>query len=149
MKRHLYYFRPGEEARMLARCQFGASENGSSGATFTYPIRGYPWRHNVVKSYAFSLGETTTALLFAEVHRLKAQHPEQCLTNDLLWSDSSEKANGITRDRATGTLCYTIGIMVEHDTPEADFSMREDSEALRSSDLYKIISKLIEPYEKL
>lgn len=39
--------------------------------------------------------------------------------------------------------------MVEHDTPEADFSMREDSEALRSSDLYKIISKLIEPYEKL
>jgi hypothetical protein len=67
---------------------------------------------------------------------------------DQLWSDSSEKANGITRDRTTGKLCYTIGILAEDGKNDDYFSMREDSEALVNSALYKIISKLIEPYEK-
>lgn len=47
-----FVFRPGEERRMLTRCQFGITEEGC-GATFTYPIKGMPWRRNVVKSFRF------------------------------------------------------------------------------------------------
>jgi hypothetical protein len=125
-------------------------EDGSCGATLTYPIKGYPWRRNVVRSYEFpSLGEARAALLFAEVHRIRQQHPEQCLSGDELFSDSSEKANGIARDRATGTPCWTIGIFVEGAPPDEYFSMREDSDALAASALYRTISELVEPYEKL
>jgi len=77
--------------------------------------------------------------LFAEVRRLKADHSQECLANDQLWSDSSEKANGITRERSTGTLCHTIGISGEDGRWEEYFSMREDSDALLTSSLYKTI----------
>jgi len=122
---------------------------GGCGATLTYPIKGYPWRNNVMKSFEFSLSEEEKAALFADVRRLKAQHPQDCLIDDQLWSDSSEKgANGITRDRSTGTLCHTIGIIGDGGQFEERFSMREDSEALLNSSLYKTISTLISPYEK-
>ena len=149
MNKHLFYFRPGEEKRMLARCQFGLSESGVCGATFTYPIKGYPWRRNIMKSYNFSIDEGTSILLFNEVRRLRNEHPEECLDRAQLWSDSSEKANGITRDRMSNTLCYTIGIMIERREPEEYFSIRENSPALLESEIFKIISALIEPYEKL
>ena len=148
MGTHLFYFRPGEEARMLARCQFGIDASGRCGATFTYPIKGYPWRRNLVKSFEFTLTEQEKAILFSEVKRLKREHPDQCLTNHQLWSDSSEKANGITRDRATGKLCHTIGIVAEGGKWEEHFAMREDSQALLSSQFHKIISRLIAPHEK-
>lgn len=134
---------------MLARCQFGLSENGSGGALMTYPIKGYPWRRNVIKNYSFPFSREQTILIFDEVNRLKANYPDECLINSELWSDSSEKGNGITRDRASGVLCYTIGIMVEEADPDVYFSIRENSEALINSVLYKTISKLIEPYEML
>jgi len=149
MTKQLFFFRPGEERRMLARCQFGLNEDGSCGATFTYPIKGYPWRRNVMKSYGFSIDEETKKLLFSEVHRLKREFPDECLSNDQLWNDSSEKANGITRDRKTNTLCYTIGIMVEYGESEEYYAMREDSKALLGSHLFKVISKLIQPYESI
>jgi hypothetical protein len=149
MSGHLFYFRPGEEARMLARCQFGVDKEGRCGATFTYPIKGYPWRRNVVRSFEFQVGEDTKAMLFAEVRRIREEHPEECLANDQLWSDQSEKANGITRDKLGGKLCYTIAIIREDGGYEEYFAMREDSKALLTSSLYKIISRLIEPYEKL
>src|SRR5437763_10906622 len=125
MGKHLFYFRPGEEARMLARWQFGVDADGRCGATFTYPIKGYPWRRNVMKSFEFNLSEEEKALLFAEVRRLRVEYPKECLTNDQLWSDSSEKANGITRDKSTGKLCHTIGILGDGGKREEYFSMRE------------------------
>ena len=134
---------------MLARCQFGLSEDGKCGATFTYPIKGYPWRRNIEKSYNFSIDEETIKLLFSEIHRLKREFPEECLSNDKLWSDSSEKANDITRDRATNTLCYTISIMVERKEPEEYYAIRENSEALLSSKLCEIITSLIQPHEPI
>jgi hypothetical protein len=149
MAKHIFYFRPGEEKRMLARCQFGLSFNGTCGATLTYPIKGYPWRRNIMKSFGFPIDEETKKLLFEEVRRLKKEFPEECLSREQLWSDSSEKANGITRDRATNTLCYTVGIMVENEKPEEYYAIRENSPALLESHLFKIISKLIEPYEAL
>jgi hypothetical protein len=148
MSRHLFYFRPGEEARTLARCQFGARD-GRCGATFTYPIKGYPWRKNVVKSYEFNVEQRIIDLLFDEVTRIRKEHPDQCLAHDQLWSDATEKANGITRDRGTGTLCHTISILGEDGVPEESFALREDSSALLNSALFKVISNLIAPYEKL
>lgn len=149
MAGHLFYFRPGEEARMLARCQFGIASDGRCGATLTYPIKGMPWRRNVMKSYEFHLSEETKALLFAEVHRIRIEQPAECLSIDQLWSDSSEKANVITRDRTAGTLCYSIAIYTEGGEPEESYALRENSNALLEADLYRIISTLIAPYEKL
>jgi hypothetical protein len=148
MGRQLLYFRPGEEARMLARCQFGAKD-ALAGATLTYPIKGYPWRNNVVKSYEFNLDQATLDLLFADVPRIRLQYADQCLAQDQVWSDNREKANGITRDRETGTLCYTISIFKKAGEPEEQFCLRENSPALLNSALFKIVSKLIEPFERL
>jgi hypothetical protein len=149
MRKHLFYFRPGEEARMLARCQFGINVEGGCGATFTYPMKGMPWRNNPMKSYEFHITDETKELLFKEVHRLLAEHPTECLAYDQLWSDSSEKANGITRDRLTGTLCHTIAIFPETGDPIVQYDIRENSKALVTSQLYLIISELIAPHEKL
>jgi hypothetical protein len=147
MGSQLLYFRPGEEARLLARCQFGIRD-GRCGATLTYPIKGYPWRNNLVKSYEFHLDAATVELLFAEVPRIREVYPDQCLTADQVWSDASEKANGITRDRDTGTLCYTIHIFAENGVVAEQYALRENSTALLSSALFRVISGLIAPYEK-
>jgi hypothetical protein len=135
--KHLYVFRPGEEARMLARAQSGISKDGRCGATLTYPIRGYPWRLNPVRSYEFEISKEKRELLFAEVHRIRKEFPEQCLSTNQLFSDRSEKVNGITRDRETRTLCYTIGIMVKNEQSEDYYALREDSEALLTSAIYR------------
>ena len=102
-----------------------------------------------MKGHQFPIDKATKDLLFSEIHRLRREHPEECLATEQLWSDHSEKANSITRDRATNTLCYTIGIMVEYGEPEEYFAMRENSEALLGSQLYQIISRLIQPYESI
>ncbi len=149
MSRHLYYFRPGEEARMLARCQFGLTEDGRCGACLTYPLKGLPWRRNVMKGFKFDLDAETVGLLFSEVSRIKREHPGECLSIDDMWNDTSEKANGISRDRKSGTLCYTIGVLRVAAPPDDYYSLREDSKALLNSNLYKIISNLITPHEKL
>ena len=63
MKMHLFYFMPGEEARMLARCQFGLSEDGNGGALITYPIKGCPWRRNVMRSFSFPFTKEQAELI--------------------------------------------------------------------------------------
>jgi hypothetical protein len=149
MTRLLLYFRPGEEARMLARCQFWLGPDGKAGALLTYPIKGMPWRRNVMRSHAFNFSEEETALLFDEVHRIRAEFPAECLSIEQLWSDHSEKANGITRDRETGTLCYSIAIHAEAGVPEESYGLRENSEALLGSALHRAVSSLVAPYERL
>ncbi|MFN0303292.1 MAG: hypothetical protein ACKVQU_23370 [Burkholderiales bacterium] len=131
---------------MLARFQFGVAADGRCGATMTYPIQGYPWRRNMVKSYEFQLSTEEKALLFSEVRRLKAEHATDCLSNNQLWSDSSEKGNAIAQDRSTGTLCHTIGISAHGEWQEY-FSMRDASDALLNSALYQTISRLVSPHE--
>jgi len=149
MSEHLYYFRPGEAARMLARCQFGLEPDGRCGASMTYPIKGYPWRHNPVCSYEFHLSPKEALELFDEVKTMQARFPEDCLGNDVLWSDTSEKANGITRHVKTGKLCHTLGVFQAPGVAVVCFSMEEDSVALCSSRLYTTVAKWIAPYETL
>ena len=138
---------------MLARCQFGGMEGGKLGATLTYPIKGMPWRRNIMKHFEFAVCPKTVALLFSEVFRLRREHSKECLGEHSLWSDFSEKANAITRDRRSNTLCYSIAVWrdgaIFDEQVDEQYSMREDSEALLSSDLYKIISHLIRPHEIL
>ena len=145
----LYFSRPGEEARMLARCQFRIDKLGNCTATFTYPKKGLSWRRNTIKTYAFDLDEPLRAVLFNEVERLRRDAPDECLGDAMLWSDTSEIANAITRDRKSGKLCVEIAVVKQGGEVTQRYSMREDSPALLSSILYKTISSLIQPYEKI
>jgi hypothetical protein len=102
-----------------------------------------------VKSYEFDVPTEVKDLLFSEVARIRTEHPAECLPHDQLWSDASEKANGITRDRSTGKLCYSIAVLLADGKPLEQYALREDSPALLSSSLYRIISDLIAPHEDL
>ena len=102
-----------------------------------------------MKSYEFALSQEIIDLLFSEVHRIRKEHPDQCLAREQLWNDATEKANGITRDRSTGTLCYSIAITSETGAMEESFSLRENASALLNSALYHVVSGLIAPYETL
>lgn len=145
-KQHFFFFRPGEAARSLPRWQFGLDRTGRCGATLTYPIEGMPWRHCRTRSMEATLDAFTTSAIFAEVASMPDTAPSECLPSDVLWSDSTEKCNGITRDRASGTLCLTLGISDEHGKFQTYFSMREDSPALLSSVFYRVVTGLLAPY---
>lgn len=132
---------------MIARLQFGAEESGQCGAILTYPILGMPWRRNIIKSFSFDIGAATGAKLFAEVTRLRDEHPGECLPVEELWNDTSEKGNGITRDRASGTLCYSICVQRDDGSFDPEYSIKEDSGPFLASDLYRIIAELVDPYE--
>ena len=131
---------------MLARCQFGLSPDGSCGVIMTYPIKGYPWRRNPTKHLSFSIALEFANELFLEIPKIRDEFPSECLTDDL-WSDTSEKANGITRDIATNTLCYTMGIYDIDGQPIEYYSMRENSLALLGSKLFNTVADLIAEYE--
>lgn len=101
-----------------------------------------------MRSYSFDLEVDVIARLFADISRIRRDYPSECLTEDL-WSDFSDKANTVTRDRTTGALCYTLGIY-RSDGDTADYyCLREDSEALLSSEIYQTFSRLTSPYEVL
>lgn len=134
---------------MLARLQFGCEEGGKCGATLTYPIKGMPWRRNIMRGFAFDVGPDTAELLFSEVARLRAEYPRECLAEAELWSDASEKGNGITRDRKSGTLCYTIAIHRDDGGFDEQYSIKETSDALLNSALYRVVADLVASHERV
>jgi hypothetical protein len=75
-----------------------------------------------MKHYLFDLPPDRIELLFVDAERIPKEHPLECLAHDQLWSDSSEKANGITRDRATGELCYSVAIFHQGHQPQIQFA---------------------------
>ena len=87
--------------------------------------------------------------LFAEVSTMPERYPNECLMDDALWSDHSEKANGITRHRSTGKLCHTLAIYRAPGKAAVYFSMEEDSPALCCSRVYRIVAALIAPHERI
>lgn len=134
---------------MLARCQFDIDKVGRCTATLTYPVKGMPWRRNVMKSFEFKLDSDTRTLLFGEVDRLRRAFPGQCLDDELLWSDTSEMGNAITREQSSGKLCMRLSVVKEGGELVHDFWLREDAPALVSSALFKTISDLLRPHERL
>jgi len=149
MSERLTYFRPGEESRMLARCQFGLERDGKCSAILTYPIEGYPWRRNPLKIHEFEIDAAKAGRLFDEIYSMREEHPGECLEDAVLWSDHSEKANGVTRDRETDTACQTIAIYEAEGTGLIYYSMKENSKVLLKSELYRTVMALIAPYEEL
>ncbi|GAC1376713.1 MAG: hypothetical protein NVS3B3_16190 [Aquirhabdus sp.] len=148
-QRQLFFFRPGEAARGLPRWQFGLFNTGLAGATLTYPVAGmsWRWRHCHHQYMNVTLDSFTTEAIFKEVEAMMMNAPEECLPNEALWSDVTEKANGITRDRATSTLCLTFSILeLSTNTTSCYFAMKEDSPVLLNSIVYRVVNGLLAPY---
>ena len=93
-----------------------------------------------------TLDAFTTESIFTEVSAMPATAPTECLPNEVLWADHTEKCNAITRDRATNTLCLTLYITDEHGAYTSYFSIRDDSPALLSSTAFRVVTGLLAPY---
>jgi hypothetical protein len=142
--RQLVVFSPGIAAESKPRWQFGLHESGGCGALITFAKPQYGWRYASERSATFHPDPETTATLLAEALALPAAFPDECLENESLWSDSSEPANGVTRDRRTNTPCigitlYQDGHLLRH------YSLKEDSPAWLSSRLNRTISDWLHP----
>lgn len=137
---------PGEQARNLARWQFAAREGESvAGVGITHPVAGATWRYARAKGFEVKLDEQQIQELFKNVQSTLANHPTECLRNDQMWADASEKANSVTRDQKTNTLCVTVYIY-ERGVPVLDFGLPENSPVLLNSSFYQIIFTAIEPF---
>lgn len=144
----LMYFRPGDKSKMLVRFQFGF-EDCQSGVLLTYPLPDYTWRYAIGKYHSFSLPISLQNKLFQEVIDIRKNHPNECLDTDDLYNDASEPTNGITRDRKTHTACYSI-ILIEGDGSFVDYySLKEDSDVLINSLLFKTVKATLAPYEHI
>jgi hypothetical protein len=142
--RHVVIYHPGEASRNLPRWQFGLSEDGNCGAGLKYSIPGMTWRHTRHKEFRAKVEQTIAEAVLNEAETLPARFPKECLSTDELWADSSEQANSITRDRETDTLCLTIDLWEQGQ--HNYYRMREDSPALKESELYRTIMSLLHPY---
>ena len=140
-----FVFHPGEAARSLPRWQFLLDEDGRCGVAFTYPIPGLHWRHNRRKHADTPLDHAATMALFENAIALPTQFPKECLRNEELWADMTERGNSITRDKQNNSLCLTIGVS-ERGQWLCYYAMPEASPALLGSKLYRVVSSLLEPY---
>lgn len=93
-----------------------------------------------------TLDAFTTEAIFTDVAAMPRTFPAECLPNDVLWADHTEKCNAITRDRATDTLCLTLGVSDGHGAYTNYYCLREDSQALLSSMVFRLVIGLLAPY---
>jgi hypothetical protein len=140
----LLVFHPGEAARDLPKWQFHLEENGHCGVRMEFPIPGMTWRHTRLSAVSMHIEQAVTVALFQCAIDLPRQFPAECLKNAELWADSSERANSITRDRQSNSLCLTIAVL-ERGQYKTYYSMPENSLALLDSELYRGISSLLKP----
>lgn len=143
--KQLHVFMPGEGALSIPRCQFDLHENGRGGAFVTHPVPGYGWRPARTRRAEFHPDAQQVEELFRDALALPANYPGECIPHEALWSDSSEPANGITRDQATNTRCITISVD-ERGEQLCYYSMKHDSPAWENSAIHRIISAWLEPH---
>ncbi len=138
--RELSIFCPGEASRNLPRWQFKMDEDGHCGALASIPMPGlsWRWRHTRMQTIDWQLDQQTASALIDEALSLPGHFPQDCLTDDQLWSDMSEAANGITRDRETDTHCVTINVF-ERGQTLTHYALRENSAVLLDSGLHREI----------
>ena len=139
--KHLYVFHPGEAAQNQPRWQFGLDEDGRWGITFTHPVPGMPWRHARQSHTEARIVGQLVRSLFDGALALPRLFPGDCLRNEELWADMQEKGNAITRDRATNTLCLTVGVM-ERGQWLMYVALAETSQALHESRLLQQVLAL-------
>lgn len=144
--KQLLVFHPGEQARNLARWQFGLREGESvAGVGITHPVAGATWRHARSKGFEVKLNDVQVREIFESVQSTLAGHPTVCLRNDQMWADSSEKANSVTRDQITNALCVTVYIY-EGRALVLSYGLPEDSPVLLNSRFYQFILSALEPH---
>jgi hypothetical protein len=141
--KHLFVFHPGEATRNRPRWQFGLEEDGRCGVTITHPIPRMPWRHTRDSHSEANLDAETTRSLFDNAFELPNAFPKDCFRHEELWADMTERGNAITRNRASNTLCLTIGVM-ERGQWLCYFSMAQTSQAMLELPLMRVINRLIE-----
>ena len=146
MKWHLSVFRPGEAARNYPRIQFGLNQDGRCGAMITHHIPGIAWRHAITKNYESRWTEQESKEILIQVREFSKLYHQECL-HDNLYSDSTEKANSITRDKLTNTLCLSVGLYVD-EVNELYFSVKESSFPLHESSFYQRITAEITSYDE-
>jgi hypothetical protein len=137
--------RPGEAARNLPRWQFGFREGESAGAVITYPLPGLTWRYARRRNVEIKLDPAQMAELIQSVQSTLAGFPEDCLKHDVLWNDASEKANGITRDLRTNSLCVSITLS-EREVTLCKYSLPETSPVLMGATFYQVITRSLATY---
>ena len=103
------------------------------------------WRQTRKKGVELTVGPAQLVEMLQSVQSTLAEFPNECLFEDQLWSDSSEKANGVTRDRLTDSLCVTVtlwdqGVRVCH------YSLPEESSILLGARFYQVITSALAPH---
>jgi hypothetical protein len=83
--------------------------------------------------------------LLEDAITLPSQFPEECLRDEELWADTTERGNSITRDKHSNSVCITIGV-TERGQWLCYYTMSETSQALLASLLYQVISGMLKPY---
>jgi len=142
----LLVFHPGEQVRNLARWQFVLREGESAaGVGITHPVAGATWRYARTKGFEVKLNGEQVQEVFGSVQSTLANHPTECLRNEQMWADPSEKANSVTRDQVTNTLCVTVYIY-ERGSLVLCYGLPETSPVLLNSRFYQIILSAIEPH---
>jgi hypothetical protein len=86
------------------------------------------------------------AELFDEALQLPIRAPDDCLSNDQLWSDLSEPSNGITRDRASDTACATVWVQ-HHSERLAYYSIKTNQPIWLNSAMNKVVVKLVAVFD--
>ena len=141
--RVLHLFLPGQAAEGIPRCQVGLHEIGEVTAFITRPIPGHGWRGAPMRMIQLNSVSFSASELLDEALGLPDRVPGDCLSIDQLWSDSSEAANGITRDRESNSICVSICVR-ELDKELASYSVRIDSKAWLDSAMNRFVSELLD-----
>lgn len=143
--KQLLVFRPGEAAQNLPRWQFGLREGDAAGAAITYPLPGLTWRHARVRHVELKFDTTEKEEVIQSAQATLAEFPNECLQHVDLWADASEKANSISRDRRTNSLCVSISLW-ERGVLLLNYALPQTSAILAGAKFYQIISKALAPY---
>ncbi len=141
--KNLYFFWPGEAKRNQARIQVSLEEDGKCGIGLTIPRPGLTWRYAKDEHFEDHLDISDAGKIFEELLALPKTHPEACLNDNVLYSDSSEKGNGITRESRTNRACVTIGVQ-ERRVWLCYYSLRENDPVFLQTRLYTLVKNLTE-----
>ena len=145
-ERLLHIFRPGIAAVGVPRCQISINESGHVCGAITRPIPGHGWRRAPMKFVELESVDVPVNELIEEALQLPLRAPDDCLSDDQLWSDLSEPSNGITRDRETDTACVTV--WVQHESERlAYYSIKTDQPTWLNSAMNKVVVNLLAEFD--
>jgi hypothetical protein len=141
--KQLIVHRPGDASRNLSHWQFGLHEDGRAGFSLQKaPPPGATWRHMRHQHVEAKFSPSEIEQMFQDVLSLPSTHADQILRGEDVYADMSEKANNVTRDCQTNTLCLSIMIW-EKGKMVSNLYLKENSPALLRSRFYTLISQRI------